>query len=82
MIAGRCRTAKALLHDKRLAWRDYVLGAADVWVSNISPHLNTFRGDDPGGVRFILHADWDSPLDVAMTITAGDALPVGIQGYT
>ncbi|MFL6591136.1 MAG: hypothetical protein ACJ8GK_00295 [Luteimonas sp.] len=59
----------------------YVLGDADVWISNISPHLNTFRGDDPGGVRFILHVNWDSPLDVAITITVEDALPVEIQGY-
>ncbi len=27
----------------------YVLGDADVWISNISPHHNTFRNDDPGG---------------------------------
>jgi len=60
----------------------YVLGDADIWVSNISPRLNTFRGDDPGGVRFILHVDWRTPLDVAITITVEDDLPVEIQGYT
>ena len=59
----------------------YVLGDADIWISNISPHHNTFRNDDPGGVRFILHVDWDSPLDVAITITVENNLPVEIQGY-
>jgi hypothetical protein len=59
----------------------YVLGSADIWVTNISPHRNTFRGDDPGGVQFILHVDWDSPLDVAVTITVEDELPLEIQGY-
>jgi hypothetical protein len=59
----------------------YHLGDADVWVSNISPHKNEFRSDDPGGVSFILHVDWGSPLDVAVTITVEDALPVEIQGF-
>jgi hypothetical protein len=59
----------------------YVLGDADVWVSNISPHRNDYRGD-PGGVSFILHVDWESPLDVVVTITVEDAIPVEIQGYT
>ena len=47
----------------------YIVGDADIWVSNISPHLNTFRAGDVAGVRFILHVDWGSPLDVAVTIT-------------
>jgi hypothetical protein len=58
----------------------YHLGDADVWVSNISPHKNEFTSD-PGGVAFILHVDWGSPLDVAVTVTVEDALPVEIQGY-
>jgi hypothetical protein len=58
----------------------YVLGDADVSVSNISPHRNEFSGQ-PGGVSFILHVNWDSPLDVAVTITVEDNLPVEIQGY-
>jgi hypothetical protein len=58
----------------------YVLGDADVWVSNISPHRNEFT-TDPGGVSFILHVGWPSPLDVAVTITVEDNLPVEIQGY-
>lgn len=39
----------------------YLLGDADVWVSNISPH--------EGGVEFILHVDWHEPLNIAVTIT-------------
>ncbi|WP_295644035.1 hypothetical protein [uncultured Methylibium sp.] len=58
----------------------YNLGAADIWVSNISPHRNEFSGQ-PGGVSFIVHVGWNSPLDVAVTITVEDALPVEIQGY-
>jgi hypothetical protein len=59
----------------------YILGDADIWVSNVSPHFNTFRNDDPGGVRFILHVNWFAPLDVAVTITVEDKLPIEIQGY-
>ncbi|HJZ59956.1 MAG TPA: hypothetical protein VKE74_33750 [Gemmataceae bacterium] len=58
----------------------YVLGAAPVWVSNVSPHWNEFTGD-PGGVEYILHVDWGTPLDVAVTITVEDELPLEIQGY-
>jgi hypothetical protein len=59
----------------------YILGDADIWVTNISPHLNEFRSDDPGGVRFILHVNWGAPLDGAVTITVEDELPLEIQGY-
>jgi hypothetical protein len=42
------------------------LGEANVYVTNIGPH-------DPeggsGGVEFYLHVDWDSPLDVIVTIS-------------
>jgi hypothetical protein len=42
------------------------LGEANVYVTNIGPH-------DPeggsGGVEFHLHVDWDSPLDVIVTIS-------------
>lgn len=42
------------------------LGAANVYVTNIGTH-----GPEPdiGGVEFLLHVDWDSPLDVIVTIT-------------
>ncbi|MEO9188756.1 MAG: hypothetical protein ABI224_01965 [Acetobacteraceae bacterium] len=59
----------------------YVAGDADIWVSNICPRFNEFRAGDTGHVDFILHVGWDSPLDVAVTITVDDALPIEIQGY-
>mgnify|MGYP006951298286 CR=1 FL=1 len=42
------------------------LGAANVYVTNVGAH-----GPEPdvGGVEFLLHVDWDSPLDVIVTIT-------------
>jgi len=42
------------------------LGAANVYVTNVGPH-----GPEggTGGVEFLLHVDWDSPLDVIVTIT-------------
>lgn len=45
------------------------LGAANVYVTNVGPH-----GPEPevGGVEFLLHVDWDSPLDVVVTITVLD----------
>lgn len=58
----------------------YHLGEASVWVSNIGPHRNEFRGD-PGGVEFHIHVDWHAPLDIAITITLEDEPPVEIQGF-
>ncbi len=58
----------------------YHVGDASVWVSNISPHRNEFTAD-PGGVTYYLHVDFDSPIDVGITITVEDDLPVEIQGY-
>ena len=47
------------------------LGEANIYVTNIGPH-------DPegatGGVEFYLHVDWDSPLDVQVTITVLDPI--------
>lgn len=43
------------------------LGAANVYVTNIGPHGVT--GIEAGGVEFLLHVDWSSPLDVIVTIT-------------
>jgi hypothetical protein len=40
------------------------LGAADVYVTNISPQ--------DGGVEFIIHADWSSPLPILVDITVLD----------
>lgn len=45
----------------------YSLGDADVWVSNVSPHL--------GGVAFILHVNAAGPVDVVVTITVEDGTP-------
>lgn len=45
------------------------LGAASIWVSNIGVH-----GPEggPGGVEFLLHVDWNTPLNVMVTITVLD----------
>ncbi len=40
------------------------LGEADVYVTNISPH--------DGGVEFILHVNFNSPLDIIVDITVFD----------
>jgi hypothetical protein len=40
------------------------LGDADVYVTNVSPHQ--------GGVEFILHVNWNSPLDVLVDLTVLD----------
>jgi hypothetical protein len=58
----------------------YNLGAANVWVSNIGPHRDEYR-EETGGVEFYLHVDWDSPIDVAITIIVENDLPLKIQGY-
>ena len=57
----------------------YVLGDADVWVSNVSPHFAQHFPGEEGGVEFILHVDWPDPLDVAFTITVEDLPPIDIQ---
>jgi hypothetical protein len=46
------------------------LGEANVYVTNIGPH--GVAGVEAGGVEFHLHVDFDSPLDVVVTITALD----------
>jgi hypothetical protein len=43
------------------------LGAANIYVTNIGPHGDP--GGEAGGVEFYLHVDWDSPLNVVVTIT-------------
>jgi hypothetical protein len=44
-----------------------LLGAANVYVTNIGPHND--EGGGMGGVEFLLHVDWDSPLDVIVTVS-------------
>ncbi len=55
----------------------YHLGEASVWVSNVTPR----GGLTDGSVDFLLHVDWDTPLDVAVTITVEDTFPVDVQGF-
>lgn len=43
------------------------LGAANVWVSNVGPH--GVAGAEAGGVEFLIHVDWPSPLRVMVTVT-------------
>lgn len=52
------------------------LGEANVYVTNIGPH-----GPEPdvGGVEFLLHVDWDSPLDVIVTISVLEDIEVFAQ---
>jgi len=45
----------------------YNLGDADVYVTNIGPHKD--EGGGMGGVEFILHVNWDHPLDIVVAIT-------------
>ena len=35
----------------------------------------------PGGVEFIVNVDWNSPLNIGITITVEDVLPVEIQRF-
>ena len=51
-----------------------LLGAANVYVTNIGPHGEA--GGEAGGVEFHLHVDWESPLDVVVTITVFDDIEV------
>jgi hypothetical protein len=55
----------------------YHLGAASIWVSNVCPYGNLSNG----GVEFLLHVDWDTPLDVAITVTVEDSFPALVQGF-
>jgi|SRR5262245_13134708 len=57
----------------------YHLGDADIWVSNICPHFNSHFPGEPGGVEFILHVNWSSPLNVGVTITVENETPVSIH---
>ena len=52
------------------------LGAARIYVTNVGPH-----GPEggSGGVEFLLHVDWDSPLDVEVTITVHEDIEQFVQ---
>jgi hypothetical protein len=43
------------------------LGVAHVYVTNVGPH--GVAGGEAGGVEFLLHVEFDQPLDVVVTIT-------------
>jgi hypothetical protein len=58
----------------------YNLGDANVWVSNVSPHLQDHFNGEPAGVEFILNVEFPSPIDVAITITVEDDFPIEVQG--
>jgi hypothetical protein len=74
-------SSEVMSPDGKLVSQDfaYKLGDADVWVSNVSPHFNDHFEGEQGGVEYILHVNWDSPLDVAVTITVEDSTPIGID---
>lgn len=52
------------------------LGAANIYVTNVGPH-----GPEPevGGVEFLLHVDWETPLDIIVTITVLEDIEKFIQ---
>jgi hypothetical protein len=52
------------------------LGDANVYVTNIGPHGPVA---EPGGVEFLLHVDFNSPLDVIVTITVLENIESFIQ---
>ena len=45
------------------------LGAAPIWVTNVGAHESA---TEAGGVEFLLHVQWDTPLNVMVTITVPD----------
>jgi hypothetical protein len=48
------------------------LGDANVWVSNIGAH--GIDQVEAGGVEFLVHVDFGSPLDVVVTISVLDPI--------
>jgi hypothetical protein len=52
------------------------LGEANVYVTNIGAHDD--EGGGMGGVGFHLHADWNSPINVIVTITVLDPVEATI----
>jgi hypothetical protein len=47
------------------------IGEATISVTNIAPHDPEGTSSD-GGVEFYLHVDWESPINVVLTITVLD----------
>ena len=48
------------------------LGEASIYDTNVGPHDPEGGPGSDGDVEFHLHVDWDSPLDVIVTITVLD----------
>jgi hypothetical protein len=46
------------------------LGGAPIWVSNVGAH--GVPGGEAGGVEFLLHVDWPTPINALVTITVLD----------
>jgi hypothetical protein len=53
-----------------------LLGAAPIWVSNIGAHGS---GAEAGGVEFLLHVDWTTPLHIMVTITVLDDIEAFVR---
>lgn len=54
------------------------IGSATIGVSNVAPHGPPF--DPNHGVTFVVHVDWEKPLNIVTDITVLDK-PVEIQTY-
>jgi hypothetical protein len=52
---------------------DRIVGAANVWVSNIAHH-----GGDAAGVTFVVNVESDHPIPIATDISVLDDLPVDV----
>ena len=50
-----------------------MVGAANVWVSNIAPH-----GGGASGVTFVVNVDSDHPIPIATDITVLDEFPIDV----
>jgi hypothetical protein len=55
------------------------LGAASVYVTNVGAHGGAHPPGEAGGVEFLLHVDWPSPLDVIVTITVLEDIDEFVQ---
>jgi hypothetical protein len=51
-----------------------MVGAANVWVSNIAPHEG-----GAAGVTFVVNVDSDHPIPIATDITVLDEFPIDVE---
>jgi hypothetical protein len=54
-----------------------ILGAANVFVTNIGPHGS---GTEAGGVEFVLNVQWNSPLFIVVSITVLESFEQTVAG--